>query len=539
MRSVAVIGGGITGLTAAFYLQRKGIPVTVYEGSNRVGGVIQSLKRDGFLAEFGPNTILETSPKIAQLVRDAGLESRRLDPDLRAEARYVVRYKRPIEMPGSPLGFFTTKLFTAKAKFAVLREPFVPARRDGKEESIAEFVQRRLGQEFLDHAIDALVAGVYAGDPYKLSVAQAFPKLGQLEARFGSLIKGQILGARERKKRGEVAKDRAAKFSFDDGLQVLPDTLAERLGEALHLNTSVVKVTQRADGWVLDLREVKETAQAEHSAVIYAGTAFKLAELRIEAGTDLNLSGLSEVRYPPVASVVLGFRREDVAHPCEGFGMLIPKVEGFKILGTIFSSSLFPNRAPAGHLTLTSYVGGERYPELASLPSERLFELACEDLRVLLGVRGKPVFQHSVFYPRAIPQYNVGYGQYRQLMTDAESKAPGLFLAGHYRDGVSLSDSIVSGCNVADRVEKYMANKSHSQTPPSQAARLEASRAANHTKATEGSRTPRPVGDSLALRNARSVLECGCPLPLSGDVRQRLNAFNRIRLNSYSIPHFS
>src|SRR5437016_6979863 len=170
MRSVAIIGAGITGLTAAFYLRRKGVPVTVYEASSRVGGVIQSLRRDGYLAEFGPNTILETSPKIAQLVRDAGLQSRRLDTDPRAEARYVVRYKRPIEMPGSPLGFFTTKLFSAKAKLAVLREPFVPARRDGTEESIAEFVQRRLGQEFLDHAVDALVAGVYAGDPNKLSV---------------------------------------------------------------------------------------------------------------------------------------------------------------------------------------------------------------------------------------------------------------------------------------------------------------------------------------------------------------------------------
>jgi oxygen-dependent protoporphyrinogen oxidase len=456
MRPVAVIGAGITGLTAAFYLQRKGIPVTVYEGSSRVGGVIQSLKRDGFLAEFGPNTILETSPKIAQLVCDAGLQSRRLDPDPRAEARYVVRYKRPIEMPGSPLGFFTTKLFTAKAKFAVLREPFVSARHDGKEESIAEFVQRRLGQEFLDHAIDALVAGVYAGDPNKLSVQQAFPKLGQLEARYGSLIKGQIFGARERKKRGEVAKDRAAKFSFDDGLQVLPDTLAERLGDALHLNASVVKMTQRTGGWLLDVRENGETARKEHGVVLYAGTAFRLADLKIEAGADLKLSRLSEIRYPPVASVVLGFRREDVAHPCEGFGMLIPKVEGFKILGTIFSSSLFPNRAPAGRLTLTSYIGGERYPELASLPPEELFALTCEDLRVLLGVRGKPVFQHSVFYPRAIPQYNVGYGQYRQIMSDAESKATGLFLAGHYRDGVSLSDSIVSGCKVADRVEKHL-----------------------------------------------------------------------------------
>jgi protoporphyrinogen/coproporphyrinogen III oxidase len=456
LNSVAIIGAGITGLTAGFYLQRKGIPVTVYESRGRTGGVIQSIRKDGYLAETGPNTILETSPKISQLIRDAGLDSRKLNPDPNAEARYVVRYKRPIAMPDSPLGFFTTNLFSAKAKLAVLREPFVPARRDGVEESIAEFVIRRLGNEFLNQAIDALVAGIYAGDPHKLSVTQAFPKLAQLEAKYGSLIKGQILGARERKRRGEVAKDRAPKFSFDEGLQVLTDNLRARLGDSVHLNTSVTRLIQTPGGWSLDIRENGRETRGEHAAVIYAGTAFKLAELQVEAQEELSLKRFSEIRYPPVASLVLGFRREDVAHPCQGFGMLIPKVEGFKILGTIFSSSLFPNRAPAGHLTLTSYIGGERYPELASLPHDKLVALACEDLRVLLGVKGKPTFEHSTFYPRAIPQYNVGYGKYRDLMTNIESKAPGFFLAGHYRDGVSLSDSIVSGCNIADRLEKFL-----------------------------------------------------------------------------------
>jgi oxygen-dependent protoporphyrinogen oxidase len=453
--SVAIIGAGITGLTAAFYLKRQGIDVTVYESGDRVGGVIQSLRQDGYLAEFGPNTILETSPKIGQLVSDAGLSCRRLNPDPRSEARYVVRYRRPIEMPGSPAGFLTTKLFSLKAKLAVLREPFVPRRTDDKEESIAEFVMRRLGKEFLDHAIDALVAGVYAGDPYKLSVPQAFPKLKQLEDRYGSLIKGQILGARERKKRGEIAKDRAPKFSFDAGLQVLPETLAERLGDSLRLRTTVIRLCETASGWSVELREQDETTRAEHSAIVYCGTAYRLAELNVEAARPLNLQTFSEIRYPPVASVVLGFRREDVAHPCQGFGMLIPRVEGFKILGTIFSSALFPNRAPAGHLTLTSYVGGERYPELASLAPDKLFALTCEDLRVLLGVRGKPTFQHSVYYPKAIPQYVVGYGRYRNLMNEIEANAPGLFLAGHFRDGISLSDSIVSGCSVADRVATF------------------------------------------------------------------------------------
>ncbi|MEI6034966.1 MAG: protoporphyrinogen oxidase [Verrucomicrobiae bacterium] len=472
MKSVAIIGAGITGLTAAFYLKRAGVPVTVFEAGSRVGGAIQSHRQGGYLAEFGPNTILETSPKIARLIRDAGLESRRLEPDPKSKARYVVRDKRPVAMPGSPLGFLTTKLFTLQAKLAVLREPFVPPRRDGVEESIAGFVVRRLGREFLDHAIDAMVAGVYAGDPSSLSVQQAFPKLAALEARYGSLIKGQILGASERRKSGEIAKDRAPKFSFDEGLQVLPDTLGERLGDAVQLDAAVIRLTRAALGWTVDLRAKDGPLRSEHSAVIYAGTAFELARLQVGLEAPQNMAGaldlapFSEIRHPPVASVVLGFRREDVAHPCEGFGALIPKVEGFKILGTIFSSSLFPNRAPAGHLTLTSYIGGERYPELASLPPEQLCEVVQEDLRALLGATGSPTFRHCAFYPQAIPQYNVGYGRHRAALAKMEANAPGLFFSGHYRDGISLGDSIVSGCNIAERVEKSLASDQSSAPCP-------------------------------------------------------------------------
>ena len=463
MKSIAIIGAGITGLTAAFYLKRRGVPVTVYEAGARVGGVIQSIRKDGFLAEFGPNTILETSPKIAQLIRDAGLASRKLANDPTAEARYVVRYGRPIEMPGKPLGFVTTPLFTVKAKLAVLREPFIKPRRDGVEESIGQFVVRRFNQEFLDHAIDALVAGIYAGDPNKLSLPHAFPKLKALEDNYGSMIKGQIFGARDRKKSGEVAKDRAAKFSFDEGLQVLPDTLAAQLADSLKLNTPVTKLTQTAKGW----RVTTAHGEAEFDAVIYCGTAYKLAELQIDGRAALPRSQgeeaaqqrrptttFSEISYPPVSAVVLGFRREDVAHSCQGFGMLIPKIEGFKILGSIFSSALFPNRAPAGHVTLTSYIGGARYPELGLLPPEMLVEATLADLRRLLGVKGQPVFTHTKTWSHAIPQYNVGYGKYRELLKDIEAKAPHLFFAGHYRDGVSLGDSIVSGVNIAERVKK-------------------------------------------------------------------------------------
>ncbi|MGH9725728.1 MAG: protoporphyrinogen oxidase, partial [Candidatus Acidiferrales bacterium] len=320
MKSIAIIGAGITGLTAAFYLKRKGVTVTVYEAGGRAGGVIQSVRQNGFLAEAGPNTLLETSPKITQLIRDAGLESRRFDTSPQAGARYVVHGGRPVAMPSSQLGIFTSKLLSAKSKLAILREPFVTPRRDGAEESVAEFVTRRLNQEFLDRMVDALVAGIYAGDPHKLSVQHALPRLKALEDKYGSLIKGQFLGARERKKTGEVARDRAPKFSFDEGLQVLPEAMATQLGDSLKLNTPVTKLAQMENGW----RVATTSGETEYSAIVYCGTAYKLTKIEIICGGAAQqrrpTEMFSEIRYPPVASVVLGFRREDVAHSCQGFG---------------------------------------------------------------------------------------------------------------------------------------------------------------------------------------------------------------------------
>lgn len=466
MKSVAIVGGGITGLTAAYRLHRKNIPVTVYEAAPRVGGVINTERREGFLAESGPNSLLETSPKITSLIKDLGLENRRLYSNPAGNKRYVVRGRKPVPLPGSPAAFFTTPLFSIGAKLRLVAEPFIRRSPESLEESLAQFVKRRIGAEFLDYAINPFVGGVYAGDPERLSVRQAFPKLHALEQRYGSLILGQFLGARERRRRKEVSKQSAKQLSFDEGLRVLPATLESILGDRVRLGASALRIQRHSEGWKLGVREGGKEVESGHSAILFTGSTHRLADLRITTPDPMDVGMFSEIHYPPVASVALGFRRSDVEHPLDGFGMLIPEVERFHILGSLFSSTLFPNRAPDGHVLLTNFIGGTRSPDLALLDLEEMERLILEDLGVLLGVRGKPVYRHCVVYQKAIPQYEIGYSRFKDRMSELEKRAPGFFLAGNFRNGIALSDSIVAGHDAADRIEKFLGSR---ENPPDSA----------------------------------------------------------------------
>jgi oxygen-dependent protoporphyrinogen oxidase len=452
MNSIGIIGGGITGLTAAYRLKQTNHRIVMYEASSQVGGPVQSIRRDGYLAEFGPNTLLETSGIISSLVNDLGIESQKLYASEKAKYRFIVRDGKPLALPTSPPAFFATPVFSLAAKLRLLREPFIPGAGTTKEESIAEFTRRRLGNEFLDYAIDPFISGVYAGDPEKLSVVHAIPKIYALEQRYGSLIKGQIKGRRERKKSGVVAKDRARMFSFDEGLQVLIAALHHKLEQEIKLNTTVTKIERIGEGWKVYYNDRGTEYINTHTSLIFTIPAYKLAELKhnIE-GADL--SSLQEIYYPPVISLALGFKRSDVAHTLDGFGMLIPKKEHFHVLGTLFSSTLFPGRAPKDHVLLTSYIGGARSPELAMADEAEQITFVLNDLEKILGVRGEPTFIHRKFFPKAIPQYTLGYGKYKMLLDTFEAKAPGIFFAGNYRNGISLSDCITAGQSVAERIQ--------------------------------------------------------------------------------------
>ena len=300
---------------------------------------------------------------------------------------------------------------------------------------------RRLGREFLDYAINPFVGGVYAGDPAKLATIHAFPKLYALEQQYGSLIKGAIKGAKERKKRPETASKDARMFTFDDGMEVLPKQLAAKLGDAVKLNSPVAGFQRLDNGqWLVN--------GEEYSDVLLAIPAHTMPKIEV----PFDLSPFADIYYPPVASLSIGFSENQFTHPLNGFGVLIPKVENRYSLGALFPSSTFTGRAPSGMALLTVFIGGSMSPEKALQDEEEMLANTLKDLEVLLGLSGEPEYKRLSVYPKAIPQYVVGYERFLNHMKQIEIDHPGIHFAGHYRDGISVANSILSGIDVAERI---------------------------------------------------------------------------------------
>jgi oxygen-dependent protoporphyrinogen oxidase len=441
---IAIIGGGVTGLTAAWQLHRAGQTCTVFERAARPGGVVSAVRTGEWLHELGPNSLLEGSPDVAAFIDDLGLGPRRLYAAPAAKQRYIVRDGRLVAMPTSPFAFVGTRLFSLGAKFRLLGEPWRARSSADAEETVADFVVRRLGPEFLDYAINPFVAGVYAGNPRLLAVRHAFPKLFAIEQEHGSLIRGAL------KRRNTSGGPKGRIFSFPEGLGEIPAAVTAQLGAAVQLSSDVTSVARAGPRWRLSVAQGGTTVTAEFDVVLCALPADALAALPFTGVPGAgDLAALREIKHPPVVSVFSGYRREQVAHPLDGFGVLMPEVEAGRILGTLFSSTLFPGRAPAGHVALTTFIGGMRAPELAALGEAELAQLVQEELGRLVGARGAPVCFRLQRWPRAIPQYTVGYQRFKDVMDSVERHAPGLFLGGNCRDGISLANCIAGGQRLA------------------------------------------------------------------------------------------
>ncbi len=446
------MGAGLTGLTAAWHLHARGHRVAVFEQSDRPGGAVMTVARDGWLMECGPNSVLE-SPAFDALVTGLGLTGEREYADPAAKNRYLVRGGRLLPVPMAPPKLITSPLFSARTKLRLLTEIFTRPKSRPGDVSLATLVRDHFGQEVLDYAVNPLVAGFYAGDPAALSTRHAFAQLWEIERKHGSIIRGQIAAMKQLRARGEPRTSRIV--SFARGLETLPATLAARLpAGAVRLRAPVINLAAGRP-WKVVWRRDGLAATEEFDAVILALPAQALARLPVGPTDSCPLAALELVEYPPVTTLFLGFRREQVRHPLDGFGGLVPAVERRSVLGVLFSSSLFPNRAPAGHVALTVYVGGTRQPDLARLAPEVLRPRVLADLGQLLGVTGEPAFAHTTFWPRAIPQYNLGYERVLEAIERAESRHPGLFVGGHVRDGISLTNCIAAGQRLADAAGRY------------------------------------------------------------------------------------
>jgi len=453
---VVVVGGGISGLATAFGLKQRGVAVEVLDAGARAGGVIGSVRRDGVLYETGPNSALDTTPLINELLDALSIRAERADASAVAATRFIVRGGRLVALPTSPPAFLTTPAFTLGAKLRLFREPFIAPAPPDAEESIAAFVRRRLGSEFLDYAIDPFVAGVYAGDPERISVPAAFPRLHALEQKYGSLIKGQIRGARERRRSAEKAKNTAGSFSFRGGMQTLTDALVRAVGR-VEAGARVERIERDPDGgWTVIGTRGGEPVVRRGRSVVLAAPADAAAKLMRDLAPAAT-QGLAAIDYAAIASVATAYRRADVAHSLAGFGFLVPKIERRRILGSLFSSSMFEGRAPEGTVLLTTFVGGLRNPDLPGRTDDELDGIVRAELAALVGARGEPLWAVVTRWTRAIPQYNLGHRERLRPVEDAERALPGLYFCANYRGGVSVGDCIKSAHAMAEGVAGFLA----------------------------------------------------------------------------------
>jgi protoporphyrinogen/coproporphyrinogen III oxidase len=462
---VIVIGGGISGLACAFQLKQRGIPFLLLEKSDRFGGVIQSIRQDGFLYELGPQSFTLTPP-LNELIEAAGLSGELLRAPSRMP-RYIYVGGKLVAAPMSPFSLLTTSLLDARTKWNLLTEPLRRTHPPNPDESIAAFVRRKFGASLLDNIAAPFVSGVYAGDPEKLSLRSAFPQVHEWEKNHGSLLRGAIRKMRSRPKDSSVKKVRGI-CSLARGVGSLFDALGAQLGDSAKLGVTVDAVIRNTSP-NQERFEVRctfnnargGTARSESiagSAVICA-TETAPAGAMLAPSSEQFARSFAKIPYAPVAVVSAGYRREAVGRALDGFGFLAPGAEGLRVLGCVWNSALFPGRAPEGQVLLTSFAGGALNPEICSWSEDRIASAIHEDLARVLNITEQPAAQHVHIYQRAIPQYNLmHFGIMTELYWTCGA-TPGLYLAGNYLAGPSMGACVERAVHVADETEAYLSGR--------------------------------------------------------------------------------
>lgn len=466
MERLVVVGGGISGLATAWLAREKAarsgrpLTVTVVESEPRPGGKMWSERSDGFVIEHGPNGFLDNKPDALDLIDDLGGGSQLLPASALAKKRFVCRRGRLERLPESPPAFIKSRLLSWRGKFRVMGEPFARHAPVGEDESVAAFTTRRLGREAREYLIDPMVSGVYAGDPDNLSLKAAFPRIHELEQQYGGLFKAMRELQRERKRQGGKVPTGAGPggtlTSFRGGVQSLVELLQGGLGSNLLLDAEVTGLHRNSSGYevVATLPDGEESRHPADAVVLSCPAQVAGGLMEAQAPT---LAGLLDgIETASVTIVATAFNQDDLEGPPDGFGFLVPRVEDRPILGTLWDSSVFTDRAPAGQVLLRTMVGGARAPDLAGLDNETLTGTVLEQLSELMGIKARPTRVQVIRHDQGIPQYTLGHPRRMEAIEEALDALPGLFLCHNSYRGIALNDCAREARKTAGQVLDYL-----------------------------------------------------------------------------------
>ncbi len=466
---VAIIGGGVTALAAAQRLAKaapgwaQGLDVSLLIADDYAGGLLKTTRRDGFLVEHSADMFTSKQPWALDLCREIGFESE-LIPTNQAQRRAYIVWRRRLHpvpagftlMAPSRIGpILRTRLLSLLGKLRLAGEYFVPARRDGQEESLAEFARRRFGRETYQRLIQPLIGGIYTADPELLSVAATMPEFLEMEQRHGGIARAMLKERRGKKQRGKADEQvSGARYNLfhapREGMSRWMQALVDQLPKSwLRYNTCVESVRREGEQWRLAIAGRSEPER--YDAVLLALGAPPAARLLHDAHLELS-TALAEIPHASSSVVILGCRLSQFSRPPEGFGCVVPMVENRRILAVSFASNKFPGRAPDDHILLRVFVGGACQPELAELSDAHTYALVRGELSEILGYHGEPVFQDIVRYQGVMPQYHLGHERRVARIETLTAALPGLELAGNAYHGVGIPFCIHSGQQAAERI---------------------------------------------------------------------------------------
>jgi len=450
--AIAIIGGGISGLSAAWTLHQRGIPYRLLEAGPSLGGVIRTEEKDGFVLEGGPDSILAQKPEGIGLCRELGLGDRLIPTNPELKAIYILHRRKLHPLPEGMMLAVPTRilpmarsgLFSWPGKLRMGLDLVRPAGPQNGDESIATFLRRRFGQEAVERLGEPLLAGIHAGDPERLSILATFPRFRELEAKYGSLVRGMLSAPRPKPKPGTPAP--AAFYSLRGGLRELVDALVARLDTAsIRTGAAVRSLARDGDGYTIGL-DGGDTVSAPR--VIVAAPGPKIAPALAGLLPEVSRT-LAAVPFASSATVLLGYRRSDVAHSLDGYGMVVPRGEGLRTTALSFVSTKFAHRAPEGHVLLRGFLGGVRDGSVLDLTDEEMVQAVERDMTPILGLRGRPRVTRVFRWPSSTPQLEVGHLERMRAVENAVAAVPGLHLTGAGIWSTGIPDSVADATRVA------------------------------------------------------------------------------------------